>query len=62
MDDKREYEVTISMTYNAGGPVDAALQLIDNMLMQPGWYAQVKDVESGQEWTVDTQYQHAEEQ
>ncbi len=52
---KKLYECTISFTYEAEEPVDAANQFIANVHVTPDWYVLVKDTETGEQCTVDTE-------
>lgn len=59
MEKEKLYECTVSMSYNASDPADAANQLIENIRTNPGWYVKVKEIEpSGNfytgHFTVDT--------
>lgn len=53
--DEKTFECTVSMTYNAEDPIDAARQLIANIMANPGWYVKVREFDSGESVTVDTE-------
>lgn len=55
MEGRKLYECTVSMSYYALDPNDAANQLIANIQTNPNWYVKVKDDETGQTVTVDTE-------
>lgn len=50
----RDFECTASMTYQAAEPSVAARDLIANIQWNPEWFVQVKDLDSGRKFTVDT--------
>jgi hypothetical protein len=53
MDKEREYECTVSFTYNAADPVDAVAQFMSN-LANAGWFVSVRDTDTGEKFVVDT--------
>lgn len=55
MENKKEFECTISMSYLADDPIDAAKQFIANIQTNPNWYVQVKDINSNFSVMVDTE-------
>ena len=67
MEKDKLYECTVSMSYNASDPADAANQLIENIRTNPGWYVKVKEIDpSGNfytgHYTVDTATGEIEEE
>lgn len=67
MDNTKLYECSLSMSYNATDPADAAQQLIDNIRTNPGWYIKVKEIDpTGNfytgHFTVDTETGEVEEE
>lgn len=44
MDNTNLYVCSISMSYNAADPADAAKQLIDNIRTNPNWYVKVQEI------------------
>lgn len=52
-EEEREYECSVSFTYNAESPADAGLQFVDNLAMHPGWDIEVRDTGTGRRWNVD---------
>lgn len=48
------YEVTVSFTYKADGPVDAVQQFMDN-LHYANWYVEAVNLSTGKQYTVDTE-------
>jgi|AACY02.14.fsa_nt_gi hypothetical protein len=59
--DKKMYECTVSFTYEADSPEDAAQQLIANIQANPNWFVQVKELETTNQFTVDTETGECEE-
>ena len=55
LNQSERYECTVSMVYIAEDPVDAAKQLVDNIAGVPTWFVNVKDLETGREFVVDTE-------
>lgn len=55
------YECTVSFTYEADNPADAANQLITNIQANPNWFVNVKQLETSEEFTVDTETGECEE-
>lgn len=55
MEGKKLYECTISMSFNADDPADAANQLIANVQNNPNWYVKVINLETREVVTVDTE-------
>lgn len=55
MEGKKLYQCTISMSYYALDPLDAANQMIGNIQTNPNWYVKVLDTETREEVTVDTE-------
>lgn len=51
---EKEYETVIGFGYNAVSPIDAAQQFIDN-IPHASWFVTVKDIETGETFTVDTE-------
>ncbi len=58
---KKMYECTVSFTYEADSPEDAAQQLIANIQTNPNWFVQVRQSETTKEFTVDTETGECEE-
>ena len=58
---KKRYECTVSFTYEADSPEDAAQQLIANIQTNPNWFVQVRQSETTKEFTVDTETGECEE-
>ena len=54
------FECTVSMVYIAEDPIDAAEQLLDNIAGVPTWFVNVKDLETGREFVVDTESREIE--
>ena len=66
MEGKKTYECTLSMSYDATDPVDAANQFIANIQTNPNWYVQVRERRldgslMGKIVTVDTETGETEE-
>lgn len=51
----KHYECTISMSYYATDEREAANKLIENIQANPNWYVKVRDLETKEEVTVDTE-------
>lgn len=51
----KAYECTVSMSYNAESPADAAKQFLDNIASNPNWYVEVKEINGTGVFTVDTE-------
>ena len=58
----KEFECSVSFTYDAESPVDAAQQFIDNIRSNPNWFVSVKETKSGEKFTVDTESGEAEKE
>ena len=48
------YEVSISNGYDAPNPSNAAKQFLDNLRMDTDWYIEVRDIKTGEVFTVDS--------
>jgi hypothetical protein len=49
------YECKVSFTFDANNPLEAAQQFLVNIQTNPNWFVDVKDVDNGAEFTVDTE-------
>lgn len=49
------YECKVSFTFDANNPLEAAQQFLANIQTNPNWFVDVKDVDNGAEFTVDTE-------
>ena len=61
MKEYKHYEVSMSMSYEAKNPVDAAQTFIDNVAIAE-WYVTVKNVDTGEVYNVDTETWEVEEE
>lgn len=48
------YEANISMTYTTHSPEEAAKLFLDNLRMHTDWFVEVKCVDTGEKFTVDS--------
>ena len=55
-----EYECTISFTYNADKPVEAAQDFVGRLAVS-SWFVNVKDIETKEEFIVDSETWEVEE-
>ncbi len=49
------FECQVSFTYDTDNPAEAAKQFIANIQANPNWYVSVKDIDTGEKFTVDTE-------
>lgn len=52
MSKKKVFHCTVTMSYDANDPIDAAKQFIDNIQSNPGWYVDVKEIDDSGNWIV----------
>lgn len=50
-----QFECSLSFTYEADSPEDAARQFIANIQSNPNWFVDVKNLENGKTATIDTE-------
>mgnify|MGYP007071610348 CR=1 FL=1 len=49
------FECSISFTFNANNPVEAAREFIANIQNNPDWFVDVKNTKTGKKFVVDTE-------
>jgi len=59
-DKTKRYECEVSFTYDTTTPMDAANEFIANVQLNPHWFVQVTDTETGKRFRVDTETQVVE--
>lgn len=58
----KTFECSVSFTYDAENPVEAAKQFINTIQSNPNWYVDVREVGlKGKTYTVDTKTDECEE-
>jgi hypothetical protein len=58
---KKIYECTVSFTFETDSPTEAANEFIANIQNNPNWYVNVRNVETNDRFTVDTETGECEE-
>jgi hypothetical protein len=53
----RSFDVTYKMEIEADDPLDAARQMYETMRTEPGPYLELRDADTGEEFTVDLEAQ-----
>lgn len=61
MEQEKWYECTLSMSYKASSPAEAAEMLLANVATNPNWYVHVKELDSKRSFEVDTETGETEE-
>jgi hypothetical protein len=61
MENEKWYECSLSMSYKASSPAEAAEMLLTNVATNPNWYVHVKELDTQKNFEVDTQTGETEE-